>query len=97
MATQQTMLASDLRVVERWLSDQGASVEDALQAAGIPMNALTKSRSRIPAAQVGALLTQLSSHYPVEDIGLPLTQHNHIMDTHVLGITAISSETGLAA
>lgn len=91
------MLASDLRVVERWLSGQGASVEDALQAAGIPMTALTKPRSRIPTAQVGALLKQLSSQYPAEDIGLALAQHHHIMDTHVLGITAISSETGLAA
>ena len=97
MTTQQTMLASDLRVVERWLSGQGASVEDALQAAGIPMTALTKPRSRIPTAHVGALLTQLSSQYPGEDIGLALAQHHHIMDTHVLGITAISSETGLAA
>ena len=97
MATQQTMLASDLRVVERWLSGQGASVEDALQAAGIPMTALTKPSSRIPTAHVGALLTQLSSQYPAEDIGLALAQHHHIMDTHVLGITAISSETGLAA
>ena len=70
MATQQTMLASDLRVVERWLSGQGADVEDALQAAGIPMTALAKPRSRIPTAHVGALLTQLSSQYPAEDIGL---------------------------
>ena len=91
------MLASDLRVVERWLSGQGASVEDALQTAGIPMTALTKPRSRIPTAQVGALLKQLSSQYPAEDIGLALAQHHHIMDSHVLGITAISSETGLAA
>jgi len=91
------MLASDLRVVERWLSGQGASIEDALQAAGIPMTALTKPRSRIPTAHVGALLTQLASQYPGENIGLALAQHHHIMDSHVLGITAISSETGLAA
>ena len=93
--SEQTILASDLRVITRYLSSQQCDPEVALSAAGIPLDTLSEPRGRVPATQVGALLAQLADQFPDANLGLELAAHHHLTDTHVLGITAIASDTAL--
>ena len=95
--SEQTILASDLRVITRYLSSQQCDPEVALSAAGIPLDTLSEPRGRVPATQVGALLVQLVDQFPNANVGLALAAHHHLTDTHVLGITAIASDTALDA
>ena len=94
--SEQTILASDLRVITRYLSSQQCDPEVALSAAGIPLDTLSEPRGRVPATQVGALLAQLADQFPDANLGLALAAHHHLTDTHVLGITAIVSDTARA-
>lgn len=97
MASEHTILASDLRVIERFVASQGDDIEPLLQAAQIASDLLAKPRERIPSLRVGGLLGELARKYPGRELGLDLATCHRITDTHVLGITAISSETTLAA
>ena len=97
MASEHTILASDLRVIERFVVGRGDDVGTLLRATHIAPDLLKKPRERIPASQVGALLEELARQYPGRALGLELATCHRITDTHVLGITAISSETTLAA
>lgn len=94
MSPEHTILASDLRVIARYLATCGADFKPAFEAAGIMPSVLRQSRDRVPAHQVGALLTQLAEQFPDRNVGLELAQHHHMTDTHVLGLTALASETG---
>ncbi len=71
--------------------------EPVLTAAGIDSSALSEPRRRISVHQVEALLTQLGAQFPDRNLGLTLANHHHMTDTHVLGLTAIASATGLDA
>ena len=95
--SEHTILASDLRVVERFVLSRGDDISSLLRAAEISPDLLKKPRERVPAEQVGALLGALAREYPERPLGLELANCHRITDTHVLGITAISSETTLAA
>ena len=95
--TEQTFLASDLRVITRYLTSAGMDPEPVLTAAGIDSSALSEPRRRISVHQVEALLTQLGAQFPDRNLGLTLANHHHMTDTHVLGLTAIASATGLDA
>ena len=95
--SEQTILASDLRVITRYLGSQQLDPEAALTEAGITPATLSEPRGRIPAALVGELLTQLAGQHPDRNLGLALARHHHMTDTHVLGLTAIASETSLDA
>lgn len=97
IVAEQTILASDLRVITRFLAAHRADPGSALGAAGISLEHLNQPRNRIPAAQVGTLLVQLSEQFPDTNLGMELARHHHMTDTHVLGITAISSNSGLEA
>ncbi|MEL0006587.1 MAG: AraC family transcriptional regulator ligand-binding domain-containing protein [Luminiphilus sp.] len=97
LASEHTILASDLRVIERFVLGRGDDVETLLRATHIAPDLLKKPRERVPALQVGALLEELARQYPGRALGLELATCHRITDTHVLGITAISSETTLAA
>ena len=93
----QTILASDLRVITRYLKSLGKDPAPVLTAVGIDTSVLSEPRSRVPAQQVEALLTQLVAQFPDRNLGLALANHHHMTDTHVLGLTAIASGTGLDA
>ena len=93
----QTILASDLRVITRYLKSLGKDPARVLTAVGIDTSVLSEPRSRVPAQQVEALLTQLVAQFPDRNLGLALANHHHMTDTHVLGLTAIASGTGLDA
>ena len=95
--SEQTILASDLRVITRYLNSQQRDPDAVLTAAGIDSATLSEPRGRVPATQVGELLNQLVAQYPDRNLGLALAQHHHMTDTHVLGLTAIASETSLDA
>jgi hypothetical protein len=95
--TEQTILASDLRVITRYLTSLGMDPAPALTAAGIDASALSEPRGRVSAQQVEALLTQLVEQFPDRNLGLAMASHHHMTDTHVLGLTAIASATGLEA
>lgn len=95
--SEQTILASDLRVITRYLNSQQLDPDAALSDAGIALTTLSEPRGRVPAARVGELLNQLVAQYPDRNLGLALAQHHHMTDTHVLGLTAIASETSLDA
>lgn len=95
--SEQTILASDLRVITRYLNSQQLDPDAALTAAGIDSGTLSEPRGRVPAMRVGELLNQLVAQYPDRNLGLALAQHHHMTDTHVLGLTAIASETSLDA
>ena len=97
MASEHTILASDLRVIERFVASQGDDIGSLLQVAQISPDLLKQPRERIPSLRVGALLAELARKYPERELGLDLATCHRITDTHVLGITAISSETTLAA
>ncbi|MBT6350525.1 MAG: hypothetical protein HOJ46_00490, partial [Halieaceae bacterium] len=97
MASEHTILASDLRVIERFVLSRGDDIEPLLQIANIPPALLKNPRERISSPQVGALLDELARAYPESQLGLELATFHRITDTHVLGITAISSETTLGA
>ena len=89
--SEQTILASDLRVITRYLNSQQLDPDAVLSAAGIALARLSEPRSRVPAARVGELLHQLVAQHPDRNLGLALAQHHHMTDTHVLGLTAIAS------
>ena len=95
--SEQTILASDLRVITRYLNSQQLDPDAVLTAAGIDSATLSEPRGRVPAMQVGELLNQLVTQHPDRNLGLALAQHHHMTDTHVLGLTAIASETSLDA
>ena len=95
--TEQTILASDLRVITRYLTSLGMDPAPVLAAAGIDGSALSEPRGRVAVQQVEALLTQLVEQFPDRNLGLALANHHHMTDTHVLGLTAIASATGLDA
>ena len=95
--TEQTILASDLRVITRYLTSLGMDPAPVLAAAGIDAAALSEPRGRVSAQQVEDLLTQLAAQFPDRNLGLALANHHHMTDTHVLGLTAIASATGLDA
>ena len=95
--TEQTILASDLRVITRYLTSLGMDPAPVLTAAGIDAAALSEPRGRVSAQQVEDLLTQLVAQFPDRNLGLALANHHHMTDTHVLGLTAIASATGLDA
>ena len=95
--TEQTILASDLRVITRYLTSLGIDVAPVLTAADIDGSALSEPRGRISVHQVEALLSQLAAQFPDRNLGLALANHHHMTDTHVLGLTAIASATGLDA
>ena len=97
MLAEQTILASDLRVITRYLTSLGMDPEPVLTAAGIDGSALSEPRSRVAVQQVEALLTQLVEQFPDRNLGLALANHHHMTDSHVLGLTAIASATGLDA
>lgn len=97
MASEHTILASDLRVIERFVLSRGDDIAPLLQVADIPSALLKNPRERIPSPRVGALLDELTREYPGLQLGLELATFHRITDTHVLGITAISSETTLGA
>ena len=95
--TEQTILASDLRVITRYLTSLGMDPAPVLTAVGIDTSVLSEPRSRVSMQQVEALLTQLVEQFPDRILGLELANHHHMTDTHVLGLTAIASATGLDA
>ena len=95
--SEQTILASDLRVITRYLTSLGMDPAPVLTAAGIDGSALSEPRGRVAVQQVEALLTQLVEQFPERNLGLALASHHHMTDTHVLGLTAIASATGLDA
>ena len=95
--TEQTILASDLRVITRYLTSLGMDPAPVLTAAGIDGSTLSQPRGRVEVQQVEALLTQLVEQFPDRNLGLALANHHHMTDTHVLGLTAIASATGLDA
>ncbi len=95
--TEQTILASDLRVITRYLTSAGVDPAPVLTAAGIDSSALSEPRGRIPVQQVEALLNHLVEQFPDRNVGLAIANHHHMTDTHVLGLTAIASATGLEA
>ena len=97
MLAEQTILASDLRVITRYLTSLGMDPAPALTAAGIDESALSEPRGRVSVLQVEALLTQLVEQFQDRNLGLALAGHHHMTDTHVLGLTAIASATGLDA
>ena len=95
--SEQTILASDLRVITRYLTSLGMDPAPVLTAAGIDGSALSEPRGRVAVQQVETLLTQLVEQFPDRNLGLALASHHHMTDTHVLGLTAIASATGLDA
>ena len=58
---------------------------------------MSEPRGRVPVQQVEALLNQLVEQFPDRNVGLAMANHHHMTDTHVLGLTAIASATGLDA
>ncbi|MDG2461616.1 MAG: AraC family transcriptional regulator ligand-binding domain-containing protein [Luminiphilus sp.] len=95
--SEQTILASDFRVIVRYLSARGINADSALDAAGVLPMALSQPRARVPAQQLGELLTQLSHQFPESNLGFELADHHHVTDPHMLGITAVASATGIDA
>ena len=87
--SEQTILASDLRVITRYLNSQQLDPDGVLTAAGIDSATLSEPRGRVPATQVGELLNQLVAQYPDRNLGLALAQHHHLTDTRILGLTAL--------
>ena len=83
----QTILASDLRVITRFLTSLGVDPAPVLTAAGIDGSALSEPRDRVSVQHVEALLTQLVEQFPDRNLGLALANHHHMTDTHVLGLT----------
>ena len=67
--TEQTILASDLRVITRYLTSLGMDPAPVLTAAGIDASALSEPRGRISVQQVEALLTQLAAAIPGSQSG----------------------------
>ena len=94
---EQSILASDLRVIVRLMTARQLNTEAMLSAAGIDAALLTDPRARVSAASLGHVITQLVQALPGTNLGLDLARFHRITDTHVLGITAIASETGIEA
>jgi len=94
---EQSILASDLRVIVRLMNARQLNTESMLSAAGIDAALLNDPRARVSAACLGNVITQLVQALPGTNLGLELARFHRITDTHVLGITAIASETGIEA
>lgn len=92
-----TVLASDLRVISRYLSARNIDADAALEAAGMMPGLLKQPRARVPAHQLGELLERLAEQSPERGLGFELAQYHHVTDPHMLGITAVASETGIDA
>ena len=81
----------------RYLTSLGIDPAPVLTTAGIDASALSQPRGRVPVQQVEALLTQLAAQFPDRNLGLAMANNHHMTDTHVLGLTAVASATGLDA
>ncbi len=92
-----TILATDLRMVRRWLHHHGHD-EDALFARhNIDLAALDKPRARLPSDVVETLLKDLRDNMSVPCLGTELAHFHRLNDTHALGVTLLAAVNGREA
>ena len=71
---EQSILASDLRVIVRLMNARQLNTESLLSAAGIDAALLNDPRARVSAASLGNVITQLVQALPGANLGLELAQ-----------------------
>ena len=92
-----TILATDLRMVARWLQHNGREVESFFARNGIDIADLDIPRARIPSETVEKLLLNLLADAQVPCLGTELAAFHRINDTRALGVTLLAATHGRQA
>ena len=92
-----TILATDLRMVARWLQHNGREVESFFARNGIDIADLDIPRARIPSETVEKLLLNLLADAQVPCLGTELATFHRINDTRALGVTLLAATHGRQA
>lgn len=91
------VLASQLRMVLRWLEANKEDPTDHFSRHGLDVSRVSEPRERFPAGAVEALLIDLRDSFQRPCLGTELAAHHRLNDAHALGITMMASDNGLEA
>ena len=91
------VLASQLRMVKRWLEAINEDPADHFSRHGLDVNRVSEPRERFPTSAVEALLIDLRDTFQRPCLGTELAAYHRLNDAHALGITMMASDNGLEA
>lgn len=92
-----SVLATQLRMVVRWLEAQGQDPAACFSRHGLDVRQTQEPRERFPAGAVEGLLIDLRDESARPCLGSELAAYHKLNDAHALGITMLASKTGLEA
>lgn len=92
-----SVLASQLRMVVRWLAAIGEDASALFQQHDLDVARVQEPRERFPAGAVEKLLGSLRDEFRRPCLGSELANYHRLNDAHALGITMMASDTGMEA
>lgn len=97
LETDHSMLASDLRCLNRFLAAKQEDAGAVFSKNGLDIALLEKPHARYPLREVEVMLNALAERYNDPLLGLTLAHYFRITDTHGLGVAVLSSANALEA